>query len=121
MNPSAAIPMLVCGDAKAEIAFCTQAFAAVELSRRSAPDGSVTHATLKIGGTMIMVHSEVAHLASRAPQQDESSSVVIYLFVDDADAAFMQATSAGARVVLPLKNEQWGYRVGRVIDPSGHV
>src|SRR6516164_4745786 len=73
------IPMLVCRDAAAEIEFCTAAFAAEELSRRTAPDGSVVHATLSIGGAMVMVHGEYPHLASRAPETDGSSSVVIYV------------------------------------------
>ncbi len=121
MPSATAIPMLICRDANAEIAFCTRAFAATELSRRVAPDGRVLHATLKIGATMLMVHSEVAHLASRAPEADGSSSVVMYLVIDDADATFTRAVSEGARVLLPLKNEPWGYRVGRVMDRSGHV
>jgi PhnB protein len=115
------IPMLVCHDPTAEIDFCKTAFDADELSRRSGPDGSVVHATLKIVDAIIMIHDESPHLASRAPQSDGSSSVVIYLYVGDADATIERAVAGGARVLLSAANQFWGDRVGRIIDPAGHV
>jgi PhnB protein len=116
-----AIPMLVCSDAASEVEFCKNAFGAVELSRRQAPDGAVVHATLKIGATMLMVHDESPHLASRAPQSDGSSSVVIYVYVEDVDAVIERAVAVGAKVLLPTADAFWGDRVGRIIDPAGHV
>jgi PhnB protein len=113
--------MLVCRNASSEIEFCKAAFGAVEVSRRSAQDGSVLHATLKIGSAMIMVHGETPNLASRAPDADGSSPVVIYLYLQDMDAAIERAIASGARLLIPAKNSSWGDRVGRVIDPEGHV
>ena len=117
----AVIPMLVCVDAASEIDFCKTAFGAVELSRRSGPDGTVVHATLAIGAALVMVHSEFPALASRAPQSDGSSSVVIYVYIADADTVIERAVAAGARVLIPAADQFWGDRVGRIIDPSGHV
>ena len=113
--------MLVCRDAASEIAFCTSAFGAVELSRRADEDGTVTHATLTIGESMVFVHGEVPGLASRAPQLDGSSSVVIYLYLEDVDRVIERAMAAGAKVLIPVTDAFWGDRVGRVVDPSGHV
>ena len=121
MNHKLVIPMLVCRDAAAEIDFCMAAFGAVELGRRTGQDGLVMHATLTIDGAMLMVHSEYPTLASRAPLQDGSSSVVIYLYVQNVDGVIEKAVAAGAKVLLPVKNQFWGDRVGRIIDPSGHV
>jgi PhnB protein len=115
------IPMLVCRDAASEIDFCKTAFGAVEQSRRSTPDGTVVHATLSIRANLIMIHGEFPALASRAPQPDGSSSVVIYVYVEDADTVIERAVFAGARVLIPVANQFWGDRVGRIIDPSGHV
>jgi PhnB protein len=115
------IPMLVCGDGASEIGFCETAFGAVELSRRVTEDGAVVHATLSIGGAIIMVHGEIPTLASRAPQPDGSSPVVLYLFVVDADAVIERAVAAGAKILIPATDQFWGDRVGRIIDPSGHV
>ena len=120
-NVQAVIPMLICRDAASEIDFCKTAFNAVERSRRSAPDGTVVHATLGVGESMVMVHGEFSNLASRAPQPDGSSSVVIYLYVGDVDKVVERAVAAGARVLIPVTNQPWGDRVGRIIDPSGHV
>lgn len=117
----AIIPMLVCRDGAAAIDFCKLAFDAVELSRRSTDDGDVIHATLRIGNDLIMVHGEVAALASRAPQPDGSSAVVIYLYVDDVDAVIERASEAGASVLMSAADHFWGDRVGRILDPSGHV
>jgi PhnB protein len=113
--------MLVCRDGGSEIEFCKTALGAVELSRRSTPDGTVVHATLTIGGSMIMIHGEFPQLASRAPQSDGSSCVVIYVYVPDADAMVERAVAAGARILIPLADQVWGDRVGRIIDPAGHV
>jgi PhnB protein len=115
------IPMLVCRDGASEIDFCKAAFGAVELSRRPAPDGTVVHATLAIGAAMVMIHGEAPHLASRAPEDDGSSPVVIYLYVEHVDRVIERAVLAGAKIVLPAANQFWGDRVGRIMDPSGHV
>ena len=117
----AVIPMLVCRDAASEIDFCKIAFNAVELSRRSDQDGTVVHATLSIGEAMIFVHGEAPKMASRPPQPDGSSSVVIYIYVEDVDRVIEQAVAAEAKILIPVTNAFWGDRVGRIIDPSGHV
>jgi uncharacterized glyoxalase superfamily protein PhnB len=113
--------MLVCLEGASEIDFCKSAFGAVELSRRSSADGTVVHATLKIGEAMVMIHGEFPNLPSIAPKLDGSSSVVIYLSVDDADTVIERAVLAGARVLIPASNQFWGDRIGRIIDPAGRV
>jgi len=113
--------MLVCRDAAAEIAFCERVFGAVVLSRRTAKSGAVVHATLQIDQALIMVHDESPHLASRAPQRDGSSPVIVYLYGDEVDAIVAKAITAGARVILPPADQFWGDRVGRIADPEGHV
>jgi PhnB protein len=117
----AVIPMLVCRDAASEIDFCKAAFDAVELSRRADADGTVVQATLTIGEATIFVHGEVPALASCPPQLDGSSSVVIYVYLEDVASVIDRAVAAGARVLIPVTNAFWGDRVGRIIDPSGHV
>ena len=115
------MPMLVCRDASAGIDFCKATFGAVELVRRAGPDGTVAHAALTIGGAMIMIEGEWPTLSSRAPHPDGSSPVVIYVYVEDVDAVMERAVAAGAKVLMPVKNQFWGDRTGRMIDPSGHV
>ena len=102
------MPMLVCRDAVAAIDFCKTSFGAIELARRPGPDGTVAHAALTIGGAMILIEGEWPTLASRAPQPDGSSPVVIYVYVEDVDKVIERAVAAGARVLLPVKNQFWG-------------
>jgi PhnB protein len=115
------MPMLVCRDVSAEIDFCKATFGAVELVRRPGPDGTVAHALVTIGPAMVLIEGEWPTLASRAPQPDGSSPVVIYVYVEDVDAVVERAVAAGARVLLPVKNQFWGDRTGRIVDPAGHV
>ena len=113
--------MLVCGDAAQEIEFCKAAFAAMELSRRNAPDGRVIHATLSIQDSLLMVHDDSPHLGSLPPLPDGSSPVVNYLYCDDVDATIARAVAAGAKVLIPAADQFWGDRVGRIVDPANHV
>lgn len=41
------------------------------------------------------------------------------MIVDDPDDAFDRAVAAGATVVWPVSN-QYGWRLGRIVDPFGH-
>ena len=120
-NSSALIPMLVCRDVAQEVDFCKATFGAIELGSRPGPDGTVAHALLTIGGAMVIVEAEWPTLASRAPQADGSSPVVIYVYVEDIDKVMERAVAAGAKVLLPAKNQFWGDRTGRILDLSGHV
>ncbi len=108
----AAIPMLMCADAAAEIAFCAAAFGARELSRRANADGKVLHATLGIGELLIMVHDESPHLASRAPAGDGRSPVVIYLHLEDVGKRDCARLRPGARVLTPIADHFWVDRMG---------
>ena len=118
---SVVMPMLVCRDASAEIDFCKVTFGALELVRRLGPDGTVAHAALTIGGVLIMIEGEWPTIPSRPPQPDGSSSVVIYGYVGDVDAVVGRAVAAGAKVLIPVKDQFWGDRTGRIMDPAGHV
>ena len=118
---SAVMPMLVCRDVSAEIDFCTTTFDALDLLRRPGPDGKVAHAALTINGAMIMIECEWPTLPSRSPQADGSSPVIIYVYVKDVDSAVEKAVAAGAKILLPAKNQFWGDRTARIMDPEGHV
>jgi PhnB protein len=121
MTPKMIIPMLICRDTKAELDFCVQAFGAIELSRRTAEDGDVIHATLMIHQSMMMLHNETPHLTSRAPQADGSSPVVTYLYDENVDSIINRAVALGAKILMQAEDQFWGDRVGRIIDPAGHV
>ena len=118
---SVVIPRLFCRDVAAAIDFCKNTFGALESMRRPGPDGTVAHALMTIGPAMIMIEGEWPGTASRAPQLDGSSPVVIYVYVEDVDKTVERAVAGGAKVLIPVTNQFWGDRIGWVMDPSGHV
>jgi PhnB protein len=118
---SVVIPRLFCRDVAAEIEFCKTTFAAVEQVRRPASDGSVGHARLTIGPAMIMIEAEWPGAASRAPQVDGSSPVVIYVYVEDVDQTVDRAVACGAKILFPVADQFWGDRIGWLMHPAGHV
>ena len=118
---SVVTPRLVCRDPVTEIDFCTSTFGATERVRRPGPNGGVSHALLMIGPAMIMIESEWPSLRSRAPVPDGSSSVVIFVYVEDVDKTVERAVTAGGKILIPLTNQFWGDRTAWIMDPSGHV
>ena len=120
-NSAVVMPRLYCRDVATEIEFCKAVFGAVELNRRPGPDGKAAHALLTIGPAMIMIEAEWHGLASRAPVADGSSPVVIFVYVEDVDAAVERAVADGAKILVPVQNQFWGDRIGWVMDPAGHV
>lgn len=120
-NSSVVMPRLYCRDVAAEIDFCRTVFGAVELNRRPGPDGKAAHALMTIGPAMIMIEAEWPGLSSRPPALDGSSPVVIFVYVEDTDAAVERAAARGAKILAPVKDQFWGDRTGWVMDPDGHV
>jgi PhnB protein len=112
--------LIVKGAAKA-LDFYRQAFGAKEQVRMAAPDGSIMHAQMQIGDSVIMLVDEKPEMGSRGPQTLGASTVVLNIYCDDADAMFARATRAGATVTMPLADMFWGDRYGQVTDPFGHV
>lgn len=113
-------PHLICERAAEAIDFYRKAFGAQELSRLEGDSGKIMHAALRIGDSVIMLTEEFPEWNSYGPLARHGTSVTIHLYVEDADAAFAQALSAGVEVVMPLADMFWGDRYGVVEDPFGH-
>jgi PhnB protein len=84
------------------------------------PPGKIAHAELKIGDSMIMVSDEMPGSGARTPRSLGGSPVSIFLYVEDVDAVFNRAVSAGAKTDQPLADMFWGDRYGKITDPFGH-
>jgi uncharacterized glyoxalase superfamily protein PhnB len=113
-------PMLVCKGAIQAIDFYRRAFGAGELTRLVAPDGSLMHASLRIGDSILMLTEECPRMGARDPRALGGSPVTVHLSVSDADAAFTRAVEAGARALMPVSEMFWGARYGVLTDPYGH-
>jgi uncharacterized glyoxalase superfamily protein PhnB len=113
-------PHLVCAGAADAIEFYKKAFGATELMRLPSPDGKLMHGSIRIGDSVVMLVDENPQWKIHGPKALKGTSVTIHLMVENADAAFERAVSAGAKVIMPLANMFWGDRYGVVEDPFGH-
>jgi PhnB protein len=112
-------PMLsVRGGAKA-VEFYKAAFGAGELFRIDAPDGAVV-AQLAVGESEFWVADESPEHKNFSPESLGGATVRMAMVVADPDAAFARAVKAGATGVWPVEDKDYGWRVGRVVDPFGH-
>jgi PhnB protein len=113
-------PFLTMRDAARAIEFYKAAFGAEERGVMRAPDGKVLHAELKIGDSIIMLSDEFPEYGSVSPQALNGSSSGLHIYLDNVDAAFERAVKAGAKVEMPVMDQFWGDRYGKLKDPFGH-
>jgi uncharacterized glyoxalase superfamily protein PhnB len=114
-------PQLVVKGAGKAIEFYKTAFGAEEVCRLSAPaGGSLLHADLKIGDSHFFLVDEMREMGCQGPESIGGTPVTIHMYVEDVDAAFGKAVSAGAKVKMPLSDMFWGDRYGVLTDPFGH-
>jgi PhnB protein len=112
-------PALTCKGAARAMDFYKQVFGATEIMRMPGPDGRVMHGELRIGDSVIFVSDEFPGM-STAPTPGVMNPVYIFLYTENVDATFNRALSAGAKVDMPLMDQFWGDRYGKLKDPFGH-
>jgi PhnB protein len=108
---------VVVANAEAAIRFYTDAFGASETTRFEV-DGVIMHAELTVRGCLFAL-SEAGH--DRDPLDLGGSPVIITLEVGDVDAVAARAVSCGAALLIPVADQFYGYRQGRIRDPFGHL
>ena len=118
MEKTAIAPLLSVRNGARAVEFYKTAFGAAELFRVDAPDGAVV-ARLAVDGAEFWVADESPEHQNFSPETLGGGSVRMVLVVDDPDAAFDRAVAAGAKEVWPVGN-QYGWRLGRIVDPFGH-
>lgn len=94
--------------------FLKRAFDAEEVDTLKTPDGSVMHAAVKVGDSMVMIGQ-----TSDDPDY-KLMPAMLYLYVNDADAMYKQAVQAGAKSVMEPIDQFYGDRSGAVEDPAGN-
>ena len=103
------------------IEFYKKAFDAMEVMRLPNPDGTLGHAEIKIGNALVMLADEYPDYGNLSPKTLGGSSVRLHMYVEDVDAFFEKAVTAGAKVLIPIADQFYGDRSGRLEDPFGHV
>ena len=114
-------PVLSVRGAAKAVEFYKSAFHARELSRQTGPGGRILRAELRFGDSVLLLAEESLEAGASSPAALGGTTVGLYLYVADADAAFDRALSAGAKVRRPLGDMFWGDRCGQLSDPFGHV
>ena len=112
-------PMLSVRNGAKAVEFYKAAFAAGELFRLDAEDGSVV-AQLSVGEAEFWVADESPENKNFSPESLGGGTVRLVLVVQDPDAVFARAVKAGATVIWPVEDQPYGWRVGRIVDPFGH-
>jgi PhnB protein len=97
--------------------FYKAAFGATELFR--VEDNGAVVVQLSVDGAEFWLADESPEHHNFSPQTLNGGTVRIILTVEDPDAAYDQAIAAGATLVWPVA-DQYGWRIGRVVDPFGH-
>jgi PhnB protein len=116
-----ATPRIFVRGAAAAIEFYKLAFSATELGRSADPNGKIINAEIRIGDSIISLAEESPEWGNDSPQSLGGATTIITLNVEDADAAWDQAISVGAKAIFPIKDQVYGYRQGRLGDPFGHL
>lgn len=116
-----ATPYLVVKDAAKAIDYYKKVLGAQEIMRMPMPDGTIGHAEIRIGDSVIMLGEESERNVSKSPQTLGGTSGGVMLYLENVDATFKQAVDAGSKTVMPPMDMFWGDRYGQFIDPFGQV
>jgi PhnB protein len=101
------------------VEFYKAAFGATELFKIESPDGAVV-AQLAVGASDFWVADESPEYKNFSPESLSGATTRMILTVDNPDSVYAQAIAAGASEVSPVQDQDYGWRVGRVVDPFGH-
>ncbi len=94
------------------IDFLKQAFEAQEIERMTQPDGTIGHAEVRIGDSVVMM--------GEARDEWKPMPSGIYLYVNDTDAVYKRALQAGATSIMEPADQFYGDRSAGVKDSSGN-
>jgi PhnB protein len=105
-------PFLVVQGVARLIDFLSQAFDAKETGRMLTPEGSIMHAEVRIGDSVVMM--------SEARDESRAMPGMIHLYVNDTDATYQRALQAGATSLQEPADQFYGDRSAGVKDPVGN-
>jgi PhnB protein len=108
----AVIPYLVVDGAEKLMEFLKGVFHAKELLRMPGPDGKIGHAEVRIGDCVVML--------ADAQGPYKPMPAMIYVYLEDVDAAYQRALEAGAVSDREPKDQFYGDRTAGVTDACGN-
>ena len=116
-------PALVVNGCVKALEFYAEVFGATERTRIPGPDGTIAHAEIEIGDSVLIVEDASAYMGTKAPPAGglEGSPTFLYIYVEDVDAVIERAVQQGSTLKRPPQDEFYGDRDGFIIDPFGHA
>jgi len=121
---STIMPTLRYRDANAAIDWLTNVLGFARHAVYPGPDNTIGHAELTLNGGMIMLGShkddEYGKGFTSPAELGNSETRSSYVVVKDADAVYARAQAAGAQIVRPIQNTDYGSREFTIKDPEGH-
>ena len=119
------IPAMRYRDASAAIDWLCRAFGFEKHLVVPGQNGEIAHAELIFGNSMIMLSSiHKSEFGKYMKQPDEiggAETQTAYVIVPDADAHYQRAKAAGAKILLDIKDEDYGGRGYTCSNPEGHI
>jgi PhnB protein len=113
-------PYLVVKGAAQAIDFYKKVFGAKEKFRMDGPGGTIAHAEIEIGDSVVMLADENPQHGALSPATVGGTPVSIMLYVEDVDRTAEKLTQAGAKLRRPVQDMFYGDRAGGFEDPFGH-
>ncbi len=107
-------PYLVAEDGLALLEFTKQGLGAEEIMRAVMPTG--VHAEVRIGDTTLMMGGGLAGKKFPGTLQPNA----LHIYVEDADAVTQKAVAAGATLIDPVRDQEYGERSSAVRDMAGN-
>lgn len=98
-----------------------KAFGAKVMTKMTGPGGKVMHAEILIGNAIVMMGDEWPGMGPTAPTKDAPSPMNLFIYTEKVDSAFKKAIKAGCEVEMPLADQFWGDRYGKLKDPFGYT
>jgi PhnB protein len=114
------VPYLNITGAADAIDFYRTILGASERMRMAGPDGSVGHAELELGGSVIMLADESTAVGNKSPQTLGGTPVSLMVYVEDVDSTYSAAIAGGATEIQAVEDKFYGDRSGMFKDPWGH-
>ena len=78
------------------------------------PGGSIGHAEMQIGNSRFFLNDEFPGMASAPDGGASAPSSYLFVYSEKVDNDFNQAVSAGCSVTMPLTDQFWGDRFGKL-------
>jgi PhnB protein len=113
-------PYLIVDGASAAIDFYSSVLGATERMRMDGPGGTIGHAEVAIGDSVVMLADENPEMNARGPKSVGGTPVSLMVYVADVDDVFGRALEAGAKELRPVEDQFYGDRLGAFEDPFGH-